>query len=175
MRRAVFVLALVPILSAAASAREVRFNGSEAASVAGRYITDAIAYDSDYDPGRVAVAFVAAYQPAFITPARFVPSLGHQVVLSKGPTEPGRGAGERCAGFRVSIERFTPESLAELTRRPNDAVLAVASVDTVFGSICIAGGEDVRVDIEAVELARAGAGRNAFADPYAAVGGGGGF
>lgn len=175
MRRAIFVLALLAIPAGAVSAREIRFHGSEAASVAGRFITEAIAYDSDYDPGRVAVSFVAAYQPAFITPARFAPSLGHQVVLSKGPTESGRGAGERCAGFRVSIERFTPESLAELARRPNDAVLAVASVDTVFGSICIAGSEDVRVEIEAVELARAGAGRNAFADPYAAGSGGGGY
>ncbi len=175
MRRAILVLAVLAIPSGAPSAREVRFHGSEAEQVAGRYITDAIAYDSDYDPGRVAVSFVAAYQPAFITPARFVPSLGHQVVLSKGPTEAGQGAGERCAGFRVSIERFTAESLAELARRPNDAVLAVASVDTVFGSICISSREDVRVDIEAVELARAGAGRNAFADPYSAGGGGGGF
>ncbi len=175
MRRAISVFALLAAASGAAAPAPVRFHGSEAESVAGRYITDAIAYDSDYDPGRVAVAFVAAYQPAFITPARFAPSLGHQVVLSKGPTEPGQGAGERCAGFRVSVERFTPESLAELARRPNDAVLAVASVDTVFGSICIAGSEDVRVEIEAVELARAASGRNAFADPYTAGGGGGGY
>ena len=142
---------------------------------AGRYISDAIAYPSDYDPGRVAVAFVAAYQPAFITHARFVPSLGHQVVLSKGPTEDGARAGERCAGFRVSVERFTAESLAELARRPNDAVLAVASVDSVFGSICTAGRDDVRVEIETVEVARTGGGRNAFADPYSAGGSGGGY
>ena len=173
MRRAIFVLAMLAAPSGAPSAAPVGFHGSDAESVAGRYISDAIAYNSDYDPGRVAVSFVAADQPAFITPARFVPSLGHQVVLSKGPTESGPAAGERCAGFRVSIERFTPESLAELARRPNDAVLAVASVDTVYGSICITGREDVRVEIEAVEVARSGAGRNAFADPYAAGGGGG--
>jgi hypothetical protein len=172
MWRGAVAIAVVAGCCERAAAAEMHFQGAEAVAAAGRYINDVIAYSSDYDPGRVAVEFVAAYEWSFITHARFAPSLGHQVVLSKGPTE-ADAPGGLCAGFRVTVEHFTAASLADLAQRPSAAVLAVDTVDTVFGVICTHGDEDVRVDVQQVALARAGAGRGAFAVPFSNGPGGG--
>ncbi len=154
------------------AAAETRFEGAGAVVDAGRFIDDAIAYASDYDPGRVAVEFVTAYQWAFMTYARFAPSRGHQVILSKGPTETGEG-GALCAGFRVSVEHFTAASLAALAGNARDAVLAVDTVDTVYGTICRRGAHEVRIAVQEVTIARAAAGRSAFSSPFTSGPGGG--
>lgn len=157
--------AVIVALGGAEAAAETRFQGADAVAAAGRFIDDAIAYGSDYDPGRVAVEFVTAYEWSFMTNARFAPSRGHQVVLSKGPTEAGAD-GAACAGFRVTVEHFSADSLAALAREPLRAVLAVDRVDTIHGTICRRGRDDVRVDVTEVTLARAGGGRGAFATPF---------
>ena len=172
MWRGVAAIAVLAGCCAHDAAAETRFQGAGAAVAAGRFIDQAIAYSSDYDPGRVAVEFVTAYAWAFMTYARFAPSLGHQVVLSKGPTEAG-DSGARCAGFRVSVEHFTQSSLAALARNAHDAVLAVDTVDTVLGTICRIGQDDVRIEVQEVAIARAAAGRNAFSVPFSNGPGGG--
>jgi hypothetical protein len=172
MWREAAAIAVVSGCCAPDAAAETRFQGADAIAAAGRFIDEAIAYTSDYDPGRVAVEFVAAYEWSFITYARFTPSQGHQVVLSKGPTEAGEG-GALCAGFRISVEHFTPASLAALERNARDTVLAVERVDTVYGTICRRGADDVRIDVQEIALARAAAGRNAFSTPFSNGPGGG--
>jgi hypothetical protein len=177
MWRRAAAIAVLAGCCASDAAAETRFQGAAAVAEAGRFIDDAIAYGSDYDPGRVAVEFVTAYEWAFMTYARFAPSQGHQVILSKGPTETGEG-GARCAGFRVSVEHFTAASLAALARNVHDAVLAVDTVDTVYGTICRHGADDVRVAVREVAIARAAEGRNAFSSPFTSGppgGPGGGF
>jgi hypothetical protein len=156
------------------AAAETRFHGADAIAAAGRFIDGAIAYSSDYDPGRVAVEFVTAYEWAFMTYARFAPSRGHQVVLSKGPTEAGEG-GALCAGFRISVEHFTAASLTALASNARDAVLAVERVDTVHGTICRHGADEVRIEVQEIAIARAAAGRGAFSSPFSSGPGGGGF
>jgi hypothetical protein len=153
------------------AAAETRFQGAGAIAAAGRFIDDAIAYTSDYDPGRVAVEFVTAYEWAFMTHARFAPSRGHQVVLSKGPTE-ADGA-TLCAGFRVTVEHFTADSLAALARNAREAVLTIDTVDTIHGTICRHGDDDVRVEVQEIAIARAAVGRNAFSSPFTNGPGGG--
>jgi hypothetical protein len=154
------------------AAAETRFQGADAIAAAGRFIDEAIAYSSDYDPGRVAVEFVTAYEWAFMTYARFAPSQGHQVVLSKGPTEPADG-GALCAGFRISVEHFTQASLTALARNAREAVLAVERVDTVYGTICRHGADDVRIEVQEIAIARAAEGRGAFSAPFSNGPGGG--
>jgi len=173
MWREAAAIAVVTGCCASDAAAQTRFSGADAIAAAGRFIDATIAYSSDYDPGRVAVEFVTAYEWAFMTSARFAPSRGHQVVLSKAPTEAGDG-GARCAGFRISVEHFTQASLTALARNAREAVLAVERVDTVYGTICRHGTDDVRIDVQEVALARTAAGRNPFSSPFSNSPGGGG-
>lgn len=151
--------------------RDATFIGPAAVGQAGQFITAALGYAHDYDPGRVVVEFVPLFERAFITSARFAPSLGHQVVLSKGENETDH-EGLACAGFRITIEVFTAESLSTLARRPESGGLRVEHSDTVRGRVCV-GVERVRVHLEDVSLARVEAGRPSFASPFAANTGGG--
>lgn len=180
MRRAshpltgVFILGLAlcaAVPAVAQAPRDQSFAGPSAVDQAGRFISAAIGYAHDYDPGRVIVEFIPVFERAFITSARFSPSLGHQVIVSKGENEVD-GEGRACAGFRITIEIFTTESLANLQRRPESGGLRVERSDTVRGRVCI-GGDRIGVRLDDVVLARVEAGRPSFASPYAANAGGG--
>ena len=73
----------------------------------------------------------------------------------------------------VSVEHFTAASLAVLASNARDAVLAVDTVDTVYGTICRHGTHEVRIAVQEITIARAAAGRNAFSSPFTSGPGGG--
>lgn len=163
-------LALAAPALAQAPAREASFSGPLAVGEAGQFITAAIGYTHDYDPGRVVIEFIPVFERAFITSALFSPARGHQVILSKGENEVQHG--DACAGFRITVEIFTRESLRHLEGHPDNGGLRVERSDTVRGRVCI-NALRIRVQLEDVALARLEDGRPSFASPYAANVGGG--
>jgi len=118
---AVLLVLAAPALGAPASSAAVgateRFSGPDAAQQAGDYLTGAVAYAHHYNPGLLAVRYIPVHDNAFVTSVRFSPSLGHQVVLSKGWNAPDLQAGGSCADVRITVEHFSAGSLDEYHER----------------------------------------------------------
>ncbi|MFN3460150.1 MAG: hypothetical protein ACK4ZN_03980 [Oceanibaculum sp.] len=167
------LLAFLAVAHAAPAQAAKRFTGAAALSEAGAYISASLAYpQSYYDPGRLAVQLVEVYRGAFMSNVRFRPSLGHQVVLSKGLNQHDPMEDGQCADFRLTVERFSAHSLGALAAGETGP-LAIDSTDTIFGSICLRSARDVTVDIRSLSLDQPGEGRTAFNRPFGFGGSGG--
>lgn len=167
------VLAVSVMVAAAPAEAARRFTGATALSDAGAYISASLAYPkSYYDPGRLAVQLVEVYRGAFMSNVRFRPSLGHQVVLSKGMNRHDAMEDSQCADFRLTVERFSASSLGALAAG-EAGPLAIDSMDTIFGSICLRSARDVTVDIRSLLLDQPSRGRTAFNRPFGFGGAGG--
>lgn len=170
----VFLALTLSLLLTGPAAAAKRFTGSDALARAGAFISANLKYpESYYDPGRLAVQLVEVYRGAFMSNVRFRPSLGHQVVLSKGLNEFDAMEDSQCADFRLTVERFSEKSLKDLEDGVTGQKLQIDSSDTIFGSICVRNAGDVTVDIRALALQQTGEGRTAFNRPFGFGGAGG--
>ncbi|KZD03520.1 hypothetical protein [Oceanibaculum pacificum] len=167
-------LALLASMLAASPAHAAkRFTGSDALAQAGAYISANLKYpEGYYDPGRLAVQLVEVYRGAFMSNVRFRPSLGHQVVLSKGLNAFDTMEDSWCADFRLTVERFSQQSLKDLAEGAIGP-LRIDSSDSVMGSICVRHAGDVTVDIRSLTLQQTGGDRVAFNRPFGFGGAGG--
>jgi hypothetical protein len=153
--------------SIAAAQPATRFEGTKALEEAARFINRSIGYEFAYDPGRLAILYVPAYQGLTATIVRFSPSDGHQVLFAKGYTKARPDRGGVCAEFQIIIEKFTSDSLEALERDRSGVTMRVAAMDRVAGEICWRDREDMTVGLAGAQRNEPRNAAEAFSYPFA--------